>query len=326
MKTASAATLAILNATGEVKILRADFYTITPRNGSVLRYTDADKTLVVAGNTFVSGPILQRSKTKQTVGVSVDSMQVTLVDSGNTLIEGKPIIQQFRAGYFKGAQCKVEKGFFLSFDDTSPGLVHHFEGEVSEPACDHMSVSFLVKSAMAELNKQMPEDVYQGTCGNQLFDTVCGAVEASFTYTGTAGIVVNRSRFQLSGVVQPDTFFALGKAKFNTGANAGQPPRTIKIHAAGYIEVFQPFPYDVAPGDSLTVIAGCDKLPDTCHNKFNRRDPGGLQAEPYIPVPETAMEGGGVSGTAATAGRQGGVAGMIGSAVTAGKGAGTYQS
>lgn len=327
MKTASAATLAILNTTGEVKILRSDLYTFTLKNGTVLRYTTADHTQIVGGQTFLSGPILERSKTKQTVGVTVDSMQVTLIDSGGTLINGKPIVHQFRNGYFKGATCKVEKLFLLDWNDTSPGAVAWFEGEVSEPSCDHISVSFMVKSAVAILNKQMPEDVYQPTCCNQLYDATCGAVEASFTFNGTAAGTITRSSFTLSGTSQADHYFTLGKVKFTSGANAGQPPRTVKKYVGGVLEVFQPFPYDIAPGDTCVAVAGCDKLQTTCGTKFNRLGStsvaGGFQAEPYIPVPETAMEGGGVTGTAATSGSQG--TSIIGSAISAAKRKGSYQ-
>lgn len=322
MKNASAAVLAILNTTGSVQILRADLYTITPKNGPVLRYTDADIPLTVGGNTFIRGPILQRSKTKQSVGITVDTMQVTLVDNGATLVQGKPIVHQFKNGYFKGATMKVEKLFLLSWADTSPGAVHWFEGSISEPACDHMSVSFQVKSLLATLNKQMPEDIYQPTCGNTLFDSVCGANAATFTFGAcTATSVVDRKRFTLSGTSQADGYFALGKVKFTSGANAGQPARTVKSYIGGVIEVFQPFPYPIANGDACAATAGCDKLRGTCNTKFNRLATG-FQATPYVPVPETAIEGGGVGGTAPSQGGNGTV--IVGSGVGAGRRPGTY--
>lgn len=323
MKTASGATLAILNTTGEVKILRADFYTFTLRSGTVLRFTDADRNLVVSGNTYVSGPIIERSKTKQSIGVNVDTVQVTLFDRGNTTLSGKPIVHQFKNGLFKGATCLIQKGFFLSFDDTTPGLVHWFQGLVGAPSCDHMSAAFEVRSHMDLLNQQMPRDVYQDTCGNTLYDAVCGAVPATFTFTGTASSVVDRKQFTLSGVSQADTYFALGKAWFTSGANVGQPARTIKRYASGVVELFQPFPYDVAPGDVLVCRAGCDKLPASCGPaKFNRYATG-YKAQRFIPVPETAVEGGGVGGTASSSGSSGSA--IIGSSGTSVRGQGSYQ-
>lgn len=329
MKSSNAAVLAILNAIGTVQVFRADLYTFTLKNGTVLRYTDADRDLVVSGNTFLCGPNIQRSRTKQTVGTSVDNMQVTIFDDGRTVISGKPIIQQFRVGLFRGATLKVEKLFLLDWNDTSPGAVPWFEGTVSEPSCDHISVNFQCKSMVAMLNTQMPEDIYQGTCNNQLFDAVCGASEAAFTFASgtTATSVVDRKKFTLSGTSQANGYFALGKVKFLTGANAGQPARTIKSYIGGVIEVFQPFPFDIANGDQVSVTAGCDKVYDSANGcgKFGRKT-SGFNATPFIPVPETAVEGGGVGGSGSNAGSQGGFGGMVGSGTTAGRRPNTYQN
>lgn len=321
MKTASPATLAILNTTGNVQMLRADLWTITPRSGGVLRFTDADINLLVAGQTFLSGPIITRSKTKQSIGVTVDTVQCTVTDDGRTLVSGKPIIHQFRNGYFKGASVKIQKLFLLDWNDTSGGPVDWFEGVVGAPSCDNMAASFEVRSFMEVLNKQMPADIYQDTCNNDLFDTVCGASRAAFTFNGTSGASSDRKTFALNGVVQPDTFFVFGKVVFTSGANAGQPARTIKRHASGILEVFQPFPYAVASGDACTVTAGCDKLQTTCGSKFGRLSTG-FQATPYIPVPETAIEGGGVGGVAATSGSTG--TAVVGSNKTSSAAKNTY--
>lgn len=323
MKNASAAVLAILNTTGQVQILRADLYTFTLRDGTILRFTDADIDLIVDGDTFDRSLLISRTKTKQSVGINVDSVQVTIINDGSYTLNGKSIIHQIRNGVFKGATVKIQKMFLLDWTDTTPGPVDWFEGTFSEPSCDHFSASFKIKSRFAELNKQMPEDIYQTTCGNTLFDDVCGAVESSFTYAACeATSIVNRSKFTLSGTSQSDHYFTFGKIKFTSGANAGQPARTIKSYLSGVVEVFNPFPYDIADGDDVTATAGCDKLYAGGCAKFARQATG-FQAEEFIPVPETAVEGGGITATAQTSGSQG--SSVIGSSITAARKQGTYQ-
>lgn len=321
MKNASAAVLAILNTTGEVKILRSDIYTFYLKNGSVYRWTDADHNQTIGGNVFVSGPVITRSKTKQNIGITVDTVQITMADSGGTLINGKPLIHQFKNGLFRGARVVIQKMFLLDWNDTSPGPVDWFEGIVGAPSCDHLTAAFEVRAMTEMLNKQMPADIHQDTCNNDLYDDVCGANPATFTHSGTAGTVTDNKRFVLSGVSQANGYFALGKIWFTSGQNAGQPPRTVKSYVGGVIEVFQPFPYPIAPGDACTARAGCDKLQATCSTKFNRLT-SGFQATPYIPVPETAIEGGGISGTASSTGGQG--TAVVGSSGTAGRARGTY--
>lgn len=321
MKTADAATLALLNTTGDVKILRADLYTFTLKNGSVLRFTDADIMLPIGGNNFLSGPGITRTKTKQSVGITVDTVQVSITDSGNTLVNGKPILHQIRNGVFRGATCKIQKMFLSSWTDLSPAPVDWFEGIIGAPSVDNMVGSFEVRGMNEMLNKQMPADIHQDTCNNDLYDAVCGANRAAFTFNGSAGVVTDRKRFVLSGVVQADTYFVFGKVKFTSGQNVGQPARTVKKYAAGVLEVFQPFPYDIAPGDACTVEAGCDKMYDSGCVKFGRQSTG-FQATPFIPVPETAIEGGGVGGTAPSSGSAG--TAVIGSPGTAARHPGSY--
>lgn len=321
MKTAAAPTLAILNTTGDVQILRADLYTFSLKNGSVLRFTDADINLPIGGNTFISGPGISRTKTKQTTGLTVDMVQVTISDDGSTLVNGKPILHQIRNGVFRGATVKIQKLFLASWTDLTPPPVDWFDGIVGAPSVDNLTASFEVRAMTEVLNKQMPSDIHQDTCNNDLFDAVCGANRASFTFTGSAGTVTDRKAFVLSGVSQPDHYFTFGKAWFTNGANAGQPPRTVKKYIGGSVEVFQPFPYDIAPGDVCVIEAGCDKLYEGGCAKFGRQSTG-FQATPFIPIPETAIEGGGISGPAPTSGGTGSSA--VGSAVSAAKGAGTY--
>jgi phage conserved hypothetical protein BR0599 len=321
MKTADAATLATLNSIGDVKILRADLYTFYLKNNSVLRFTDADTLLTVGGNSFVSGPNISRTKTKQSVGITVDTVQITITDDGSTLVNGKPILHQIRNGVFRGARVVIQKMYLTSWTDLSRAPVNWFEGIIGAPSVDNMTASFEVRAMTEMLNKQMPSDLHQDTCNNDLYDSVCGANRAAFTFDGSAGAVTDRKRFVLSGVLQADAYFVFGKVKFTSGQNVGQPARTVKKYTGGVIEVFQSFPYDIAPGDLCVAEAGCDKMFDTGCAKFGRQSTG-FQATPFIPVPETAIEGGGIAGTAGSSGSTGRA--TIGSSGTSGRYPGTY--
>lgn len=320
MKTADAATLALLNAVGPVQVLRADLWTITTKAGTVVRLTDADINIPQGANTFLKGPVIQRSQSKQSVGVNVDSIQVTLSDAGTLLVNGKPIIQQFLNGYFDAAIVTLQKLFLSSWTDLTPAPVDWFTGRISDVSCDHMNVNFMIKDMKELLNQQQPNDVHQATCNNTLFDNVCGANAATFTFNCTATSIVDRKKFTLSGTTQADGYFELGKVKVTGGANAGL-SRMVKVYAGGVVEVFNPFPYDFVSGDTLQATAGCDKTYAGGCAKIGRQSTG-FKGYEFIPVPETAVEGGGMGGTAGSSGSTGG--GTVGSAGTAGKYSGTY--
>ena len=62
-------------------------------------------------------------------------------------------------------------------------------------------------------------------------------------------------------------FFARGRLRFLSGANAGR-VGAIKFHRAGTVELWQPVPGTVPAGERVRVTAGCDKQFATCRNRF----------------------------------------------------------
>jgi len=349
MKTASAAVLAILANANNSAIKRADLYTFTLKNGTVLRFTDADIPLVVGGFTFNNSLVIKRSQTKQGIGVSVDSVSITIATSlpvggglreletgdllqlesltgfraleasGGMSILGKPLIHQFRNGLFDGAQVLLQKLFLADWNDTSPGPVNWFEGRVADVSCGQIAVQITIKSMLELLNTQMPATLFQPSCNNTLFDTMCALSAPTYTFAGTATSVVSRTEFTMSGFAQADGYFALGKVKINDGANAGQ-SRTIKSYIGGVVKLFGPFPYDVEANASISASAGCDKTKAVCTTKFANLARN--KSFPYIPVPETALEGGSAPGTTGSSGGTG--VGTVGSDASARRAVGTY--
>lgn len=91
----------------------ADLYTITLSGGQVLRYTNADQAVTVNGNTFTCGPVMRRGKTKLSVGINVDSLDVTLSpgSSGLDAVNGVPLLQFVARGGLDGAQLLLQRAY-----------------------------------------------------------------------------------------------------------------------------------------------------------------------------------------------------------------------
>jgi hypothetical protein len=81
-------------------------------------------------------------------------------------------------------------------------------------------------------------------------------------------------------------FFAYGTVTFLTGANAGYSTE-VKSFAPGVVTVALPFPFPVAPGDTYTIVAGCDRMFGTCKNRFNNIVH--FRGEPYLPGVDTIL-------------------------------------
>ena len=92
--------------------------------------------------------------------------------------------------------------------------------------------------------------------------------------------------------------FGGGLLTFTSGANAGR-AMEIKRQSGTAIELWQAMSAPVAPGDSVTLIAGCDKQFATCKTKFANGI--NFRGFPYMPgndavlsgpSPSTPMDGG----------------------------------
>lgn len=104
----------------------------------------------------------------------------------------------------------------------------------------------------------------------------------AFNITATVDVVDTNGKFSIiSDTDAPDELFTGGLATFTSGANLNI-SKEIKDFGLSPIEVqvFEAFPYEVMPGDTLTLRAGCLKTLQACidfNNIFNMR------AEPYVP-------------------------------------------
>lgn len=75
-------------------------------------------------------------------------------------------------------------------------------------------------------------------------------------------------------------YFAYGKIKWLTGANAGLTSE-VKAFAPGVVTLALRPPNAVQAGDTYTITAGCDKQPGTCSARFNNLIH--FRGEPFIP-------------------------------------------
>ena len=171
MKTASPTMIALLNS-GQ-QLLIEDLYTFTLNGGFVARYTGADAPLTIGGNTFAVGPIIERGKISQKVGLEVATLDMTIYADNSHLLNGKPWLQAARAGDLDGCRVLVERTFMPTWGDTSAGKIWSFSGNVAEIDVTRTSASMTVKSDLEKLNIQWPRNVYQPGCLHTLFDTGC---------------------------------------------------------------------------------------------------------------------------------------------------------
>ncbi|CAK0772367.1 conserved hypothetical protein [Gammaproteobacteria bacterium] len=284
MKYLSPALQALL-ATGQ--FWSADLYEITLLSETVLRLTTSDYGITSGGHVFTcSGPLIERSTIKQSIGASVDDLTVTLYPKDTDLVDGISFLKAIRRGNFDGATLAVYRAFMPTAGDVSAGLVKRFSGRFGPIDADRTSAEITVKSWAELLNIQWPRITYTPGCPLTLFETACGASRASFTFNGTIATGSTLSTINVTGLTsKANGYFDTGIAAFSGGLVR----RSVKSWASNVIHLATPLYELPTVGAVIALTAGCDKTTATCDSRFwGANYVLHFQGQPWIPDPETA--------------------------------------
>lgn len=285
---------ALLNSSTTLGML--DLYTITLAGGAVYRWTAGDASITINSLTWAIGPGLKRGATSTSVGVGVDSLDVTIAAGSAVTINGIALLAFISRGGFDNARVVVERAYFAPTASTPTGKLHWFSGRVADVSIGRAAANLIVNSDMELLNVQVPREMWQPGCLNTLYDSACGISRSGSKISKTASTASNTARnsFQADlGAIAtaPGTRFDLGTVTFTSGLNAGL-SRTVKSSAVVSANVHQlitlnPWPFAVAIGDAFDAYPGCDKTVSTCGASFG--NVMRFRGMPYVPAPETVL-------------------------------------
>lgn len=297
MKTASVALIALLDSQ---TFMMADLLTITLKSGTVLRYCSWDTNLTVSSVLYsATGLKFKRGRVRNTIGVEVDSMDLTLYAGPTDLIGSETYFTQLRNGALDGARIKIDKTFMPTAGVTTAGSISVFSGRISSSKFGRTEVNISVVSDLILLNVQMPRNVYQPPCLFTLYDDDmlsqgqpaigCRALKSSFVAFGaiSVGVSTTTTLSAAMSAVFDTGWFDLGYIIFTTGVNAGQ-KRTVKtFNTDGTIVLTNPLLSVPNLLDIFEAYPGCDHSRTTCETKFNNI--ANFRGFPYVPTPETAV-------------------------------------
>jgi uncharacterized phage protein (TIGR02218 family) len=238
---------------------------LTRKDGVVYGFTDHDRDLIFDGTTFEAAAGFSASEIKDTVGLSVDNLEVTSAISSLRLAEA-----DLAAGFYDDAKVEI---FRVNWQDTSQRVLMR-TGSLGEVKRKGTLFAAEVRG-LAHYLQQPKGRLYQYTCDADLGDARCkiNLSLAAFRGTGTVASVLSGRRFTASGLASFATdWFTRGLLTFTSGAANGQKIE-VKSHAAiggvVTIELWVPVRAPLLAGQTFTITAGCDKTIGTCKAKFS---------------------------------------------------------
>jgi uncharacterized phage protein (TIGR02218 family) len=288
MRDASPALLAFLAS--RQPCLKADLFTISLLDGTVLTWTDFDQSLSLGNTTWsAKGPLLARTSWSVKNTVEVPEMEIALGANDTDLINGKNIKTQIHNGIFDGARVELDRVFMPTAGDLSLGLVVLFVGRMSKAQITAVGATLTVKGDNVLMNQMVPRNVYQLTCLHTFCDPGCALNEDTYT---DAYVIASASANFLNWTIAPPFAAALynyGKATMISGIAAGQ-IRSINNTSGAGVQLVYPL-YDIPQaGDIFYLLRGCDKAyTDTSGQScgdFNNQIH--FRGFPFVPPPQMA--------------------------------------
>ncbi len=270
-----------------------DCFSVFLLSGTVLRYTNAQYPITYTSpgemtpHTYTSrGILFDGMRMRSTLGIQVDEQDVRISAAADTLVDGVPLMQALRLGYFDGATVRRDRVYMSNWGEPVVGAITLFFGRVStvDPGGGTRAI-MKVKSELIVLDQNMPRNFFQTSCKNTLFDTGCGLDKNDFAVTGTVGMGATNLSIPWASATLNE--YDLGTIHFETGVLVGQ---TFSIRHSTGSAIILVFPAETPPdaGDQFKAYPGCDLTMARCSGVlFNNLN--NFRGFPFVPSAETGL-------------------------------------
>lgn len=238
---------------------------LTRRDGTKLGFTDHDRDIAFGGTTFEAAAGFTASEMRDSVGLSVDNLEVSSALSSDRLREA-----DLAAGVYDDARVEIFRVNWVAPDQR----VLMRAGSLGEVRRAGLDFTAEVRG-LSHYLQQPKGRLFQFTCDANLGDGRCKVLLSNPLYRGEGAIVSVASprRFTVSGLdAFADDWFSRGLLTFSSGAASGQAIEARAHSKSGStvtIELWAPARAPLEPGQTFIVTAGCDKHLSTCRAKFD---------------------------------------------------------
>jgi uncharacterized phage protein (TIGR02218 family) len=237
---------------------------VTRRDSVRFGFTDHDRDLAFDGTTFEAASGFTASEIKDQIGLGVDNLEVESALRSDHLSE-----DHLAEGLFDDARVEI---FRVNWQDVAQRVVMR-TGSLGDVRRAGLAFTAEIRG-LAHYLQQPKGRLYQYSCDADLGDARCGVDLTQPQHRGIATVAAALSEraFTSAGLAAfAAGAFTRGLVTFTSGANSGRGTE-VKRHTLSSgtttLELWQPMAHAIAPSDSFTVTAGCDKTFATCRARF----------------------------------------------------------
>lgn len=235
---------------------------VAAADGTVLGFTDHDRTLAFAGTSYRAETGFTGSALTTELGLAIGNLTAEGALQSDALTEADIL-----AGKWDDAAIEI---WLVNWQDVSQRVLMT-SGNLGEVERADNAFSAEVRG-LAHRWHQKRGRVFGATCDTTLGDARCG-VDLEGTANRGVGNVLSASGtvLEVSGLSAfESTWFARGLLTFTSGASAARSfsVATFDTGAMATVVLQEAPVHSISAGDTFVITAGCDKRFETCRTKF----------------------------------------------------------
>lgn len=157
--------------------------------------------------------------------------------------------------------------FVCNYEALNMGQLIMQSGNLAEFVQKSPIVTAEIKGLNNHLTAQIGK-VTRAECSHDFCDSGCGLLAVDFTIAKTLTGVTSQTVFAASGITSPAGWLNNGKCTFTSGPNTGYPLRIDNNDVATTIVLRTPAPYLPSIGETVSLLAGCQKRLTDCQTRL----------------------------------------------------------
>lgn len=255
---------------------------VTRTDGTVLRFTDAVRPVVVAGQTYRSDISFTTSAIQTTTAASSQNVTMTVVMGSDGISE-----TGLRAGIFTDALGEV---FYCNYAAPAHGVMEIFAGTFGQVVIsDKLRATIdLIPVSVSATGGSLAVESYCATCRNSWGDPICNKdgttnpndFKVDFTVTAVPSVF---TFIDTANLTQADQHWTQGTVLWTGGNNIGQASSIASSNqTAKSVSLSSTLLKPILVGDTGSVFPGCARDRPTCKTKYNNLV--NYRGEPDVPV------------------------------------------
>jgi hypothetical protein len=292
----------VVSAMDSDSFIYADCFTVFPKVGSPLRYTNFQRQVAVVPldglvrQVYTTEVLISGLRVKNNIGVQVDEQQIDLVYPDTQIYQAAITwAQALLQGRLDGARIRRDRFIAGSWNnvgmqiDWLGGFPMWYGMMSTVDRAGRQKATMNVKSDLVLLDVDAPSALWDTNCKNNWGDLACGVDQSVWAVNTTISGTPTRSVIPWG---LADQNYDQGKIHIDN-ADSVTRVRTISRVSGGNLYLAYPLDFDPVLGDAMTVYPGCPKTDDPTYGcpKYHG-DPTWrtkIKAFPFIPVAETAF-------------------------------------